>query len=573
VTRTVPSDELARAAAQYWEETLRHDPILATSLGDRRWDDRLPDPSPEGREDRRAELRRTLAQAEAIAPSDLVPDDRITRAALVAQVESDLAQLGAGLDEWSVDPLDGPQITALNIQAFQSVDIPDHGMAMVARWMAMGAWLDAHAANLRRGRAAGRVAVRTPVARVVDQLEGILAMGDDALPLLAPARTHHGDWSPADRRAFSEGLARAVREVVRPALVRFRDVLAGEILPAARPDDHPGIHQLAGGQDAYERLIRVHTSLPLSADEIHAAGMVEVERIDEEIRLLGARTLGADRLPEILALLRSDPALHFSTREEVRETAERALSRARAAIPGWFGLIPGTGCVVIPMGEHEEVHSTIAYYRQPAADGSRPGSYYVNTGSPETRPRYEAEVLAFHESIPGHHLQIAISQELTGLPAFRRHLGPTAFVEGWALYTERLSDEMGLYTGDLDRMGVLSFDAWRACRLVVDTGLHTRGWTRRQAIEFMTAHTALAPNNIANEVDRYIVWPGQALGYKVGQLELQRLRRETKVRLGAAFDIRQFHDAVLRHGALGLEALRAVVEADVVTPEEPETIP
>ena len=215
---------------------------------------------------------------------------------------------------------------------------------------------------------------------------------------------------------------------------------------------------------------------------------------------------------------------------------------------------------------HEERHSTIAYYREPPTDGSRPGRYYVNTYAPETRPRYEAEALAFHEAVPGHHLQIAIGQELDRLPAFRRHAETTAFVEGWALYTERLSDEMGLYTGDLDRIGMLSFDAWRASRLVVDTGMHALGWSRDAAISFMLAHTALAANNIANEVDRYIGWPGQALAYKIGQLEIRALRGEAKEALGSGFDIRGFHDAVLGHGALPLGALREAVTADLALP-------
>ena len=213
------------------------------------------------------------------------------------------------------------------------------------------------------------------------------------------------------------------------------------------------------------------------------------------------------------------------------------------------------------MGPHEEDHSTIAYYRQPAIDGSRPGQYYLNTAEPETRPRYELEALTYHESIPGHHLQIAIGQELPHLPEFRRHLGPTAFFEGWGLYTERLSDEMGLYSGDLDRIGVLSYDAWRAARLVVDTGIHAMGWTRDRAIAFMLEHTALAPNNIVNEVDRYIVLPGQALAYKLGQLEILRLRAEARATLGDRFDIRGFHDTVLGSGALALPTLRGVVEA------------
>jgi uncharacterized protein (DUF885 family) len=218
------------------------------------------------------------------------------------------------------------------------------------------------------------------------------------------------------------------------------------------------------------------------------------------------------------------------------------------------------------MGPHEEAHSTLAYYRQPAADGSRPGQYCLNTSLPGSRPRFEAEALAYHEAVPGHHLQIAIGQELAGLPEFRKHLGPTAFFEGWGLYAERLSDDMGLYTGDLDRIGILSFDGWRACRLVVDTGMHALGWTRQQAIDFMTAHTALSGNNIANEVDRYIAWPGQALAYKLGQLEILRLRDEARARQGGAFEIKAFHDAVLGNGALGLESLRTIVERRLPAP-------
>jgi uncharacterized protein (DUF885 family) len=226
----------------------------------------------------------------------------------------------------------------------------------------------------------------------------------------------------------------------------------------------------------------------------------------------------------------------------------------------WFGILPQAPCEVVRMEPHQEKHSTIAFYRRPAADGSRPGQYYINTYAPETRPRYEAEALAYHESIPGHHLQIAIGQELTRLPAFRRHAWVTVFGEGWGLYVERLADEMGLYSGDLDRIGMLSYDAWRACRLVVDTGIHALGWSRQQAIDYMLANTALAENNIVNEVDRYITTPGQALAYKIGQREILRLRREAEKRLGPRFDIKSFHDAVLGEGTVDLATLRAMVE-------------
>jgi len=242
-----------------------------------------------------------------------------------------------------------------------------------------------------------------------------------------------------------------------------------------------------------------------------------------------------------------------------RAAAASSLARAQEAAPDWFGRLPLAPCEIVAMAEHEEPHAGAAYYRVPANDGSRPGQYVLNTSAPARRPRYELEALTYHESIPGHHLQIALGQELDHLPLFRRNLGPTSYFEGWGLYAERLADEMGLYTGDLDRIGQLSFDAWRAGRLVVDTGIHALGWSRSKAVEFMVRHTALAPSSIADEVDRYIVTPGQALAYKTGQLELLHLRDEARATMGAGFDIRAFHDVVLAGGALPLPTLRTVV--------------
>jgi uncharacterized protein (DUF885 family) len=351
----------------------------------------------------------------------------------------------------------------------------------------------------------------------------------------------------------------AVDSYVRPGFVRLDRFVREVALPAARPADRPGLCGVSALREIYDKTLRIHTSLPLTAQAIHATGLAEVARINEETRALGERVLGVSDLAGIHARLRGDPALHFTTREEVEAKALSTLRRAEAAMPRWFGRLAKTPCIVRRIEEHEEAFTTIAYYRQSAADGSRPGTYFINTYAPETRPRYEAEALAFHEAVPGHHTQIALAQELEDVPEFRKHTGPTAYVEGWALYTERLCDEMGLYTGDLDRLGMLSFDSWRACRLVVDTGLHSEGWSRRRAIDYMLANSALAENNIENEVDRYIAWPGQATAYKTGQLEILRLRAATQQRLGGAFDIKAFHDAVLGAGAVGLETLADIV--------------
>jgi uncharacterized protein (DUF885 family) len=561
----VGTDErLAAVARSYWELTLEQDPLFATSIGDRRFDHRLPDRSPGAVAEQRARLTLLLDEAEVVAEQDLREPERVTRSALIESITSDVARIDAGLHEWEVDPLEGPQVTFNNLESFQPIRTLDEARAMIERWRAMPGWIDTEIANLRRSLGDGRVPARDTVERVIDEVEDLLGRPSTTWALARPADAKHRDWPAAERDRFRAELLATIEDAIQPAFARYRAALADEVLPASRPSERPGVMHVPGGPDAYRRMIRYHTSLDLDAEEVHATGVQEIARIDAEFVELGRRVLGTIDLATTLARLREDPALHFSTRDEVFSKAETALARAQETIPDWFGILPRARCEVVRIEEHEEKHSTIAYYRQPATDGSRPGQFFINTYQPETRPRYEAEALAYHESIPGHHLQIAIAQELAGLPDFRRHLGPGAYVEGWGLYTERLADEMGIYSGDLDRFGVLSFDAWRACRLVVDTGMHALGWTRDQAIGYMAAHTALGDNNIRNEVDRYIVWPGQALGYKTGQLELLRLRGEVQSRLGPRFDIRAFHDAVLGNGALPLTTLRELVGRLVV---------
>ena len=555
-----PSRALADVATRYWDANLAFHPTLATYLGDRRFDDRLDDRSDAAIDAQRGRLTAFAAEAEAIDTRILDGEDRITRSALLAQIRTDLAFLDVDLGAWSVDPLGGPHIAVLNMESLQPAATLEQAHTMVARWNAMGPWLDSHGDRLRSRAAAGFVGVHAAIVKVIDQLESSLALADDELPLLAPLQAAHIDWTEDERDVFDHDLRSAVREVVRPALQRYLDTLRDDILPIARPDERPGLSHVPGGRDAYARLIEAHTSLPLTADEVHAIGLEEVARIDRETRGRWAIASSARRI------WRSSANGCARTRRCTSRPATRSARWPRRPwhapgppIPEWFGILPVADCVVIVMPEHEERHSTIAYYRQPALDGSRPGQYAINTWEPTTRPRYEAQALAFHEAIPGHHLQLAISQELTELPDFRRHDGPTAYIEGWGLYTERLSDEMGLYSGDLDRIGVLSFDAWRACRLVVDTGMHALGWTRRQAIDFMLEHTVLAENNVVNEIDRYIVDPGQALAYKIGQREILRLRAEAREAQGARFDLRAFHDAVLGHGVVGLETLGEIV--------------
>jgi uncharacterized protein (DUF885 family) len=341
----------------------------------------------------------------------------------------------------------------------------------------------------------------------------------------------------------------------------MRDFLRDTLLPKAR-GDREGLVSVPGGDACYRAAILYHVGLPRTPAELHALGIAEIARTDREIAALGKTWFGTPDLAATIAKLRSDPALYFTSAGELLAAAQKALDRAKAAVPRFFSVLPRTDCVMRETPAYEAPYSTIAYYRQPHYDGSKPGEYFVNTYKPETRARYELEALTWHESIPGHHLQIALAQELGGeLPMFRKLDGSTAFVEGWALYTERLADEMGLYTSDLDRLGKLSYDAWRGSRLVVDTGIHALGWTRAQAEAYMREHTALTEVNIKNEVDRYIGWPGQALAYKVGQLEIFKLRSEAQAQLGDKFDLKAFHAVVLGAGAVTLPVLGDRVHA------------
>jgi uncharacterized protein (DUF885 family) len=568
---TAESDpQLAQLSDEYWTGRLRADPIEATLLGDHRWGAELPDPSPGAnqREIERLEaIQRRLGTLQKTSWTDV---DRVTLAALLGEIESEIAWRRCAIADWAIDPRDGPHVTFQNLAQLTPVVTEADGAALLARWRKMGTYLDARVSNLRMAAQQHRIATRGTVQRVLQQLHDILAAPTREWVLMAPAHADHPDWSPEARRDFSAGVAAAVETVIKPALQRYRDVAAAEILPAARDDDHVGLGSIADGAACYQRMIRVHTSLALSAEQIHHIGLEEIARIRAEMIELGHKLFGTRDLAAIQARLRGDPALYFNTRAEVEAKAREALLRAEAAVPAWFATLPRTPCEVVRVEAYEEKDTTIAYYRQPAVDGSRTGRYYINTYAPETRPRYEAEALAFHESVPGHHTQIALAMEAIGIPEFRKHLGVTAYVEGWALYTERLADEMGLYSADLDRMGMLSFDAWRASRLVVDTGLHAMGWSRHQAIAYMLENTALAANNIENEVDRYIGWPGQALAYKLGQREMFALRALARDRLGARFDIRAFHDQILRHGAVSLAILRGEIERwlDQVDPKE-----
>ena len=366
------------------------------------------------------------------------------------------------------------------------------------------------------------------------------------------------EWDDLKRARWKHAMEEQVTSSINPGFARYRDGIAADVLSKSRPPEKSGVCWLPDGEEIYRRAVKRYTSLDTDPHEVHQIGLDEIASLEDEYRTLGSKVLGTTSISEIYHRLRNDPALRFKTAQEVHRAAESALARATEAIPDWFGRLPEAPCIVQPVPDVGAADATIAYYFPPSDDG-RPGIFFINLSEPETRTRFESEVLAFHEAIPGHHLQLAIAQELQGVPAFRRHGNVTVFVEGWGLYTERLADEMGLYSGDVERMGILSFDSWRAGRLVVDTGLHALGWSRQKAIDYFVENSPQAINNIVNEVDRYIGYTGQALAYKMGQRELFRLRSEAQKAMGPRFDIKGFHDTVLESGPVPLGLLGDLV--------------
>jgi uncharacterized protein (DUF885 family) len=401
--------------------------------------------------------------------------------------------------------------------------------------------------------AEGARAGRTPVARLVRSAIAQLDLVIEDPTVGAMARTD------ADH-AFAQAVAVAIDEDARSALAAYRDELRTVVLPGARDDDQPGLCYLPDGEAMYSAMARQHTSMSLSPGELHAMGREIVAEVREEIIETGSRLFGTTDVHAIFGHLSDDISLRYRSREEMLEHARRVVAAAEAEAPNWFATVPDVPCNVAPVPDAEEAGMAAAYYMPGAIDGSRTGTYYLNTSKPEERHRYIAEDIAFHEAVPGHHFQLTIAMESKDLVPARQVLYDTACAEGWGLYSERLADEMELYSDDLARMGLFAADSWRASRLVVDTGLHALGWSRQRAVDWMAAHTPLPALEIETEIDRYISYPGQALAYMVGRREIVRLRMAAAERLGSRFDLREFHDLVLRVGMLPLPALARTVE-------------
>jgi uncharacterized protein (DUF885 family) len=549
--------ELARLGEEFFEVVHTADPFSATQVGASGFDALVPDPSRAGAAHDAQQIGRIGEELSRVDVTRLDQPGRVNYAVMAHLAWAARSDLEHGL--WEANASAGGYVSP-QAMAFMSVPtaLLDDAAAVdsyLQRLRGLGGYFDAAARRYGEAKRDGRVPTQVGTRQSIEQIEGHIGR-DVADDVMVAVRLPDG----VDQAAIRREAAGIVEGEIRPALRRLVACLRDELLPVARPDDKVGIRFVPGGAEGYRAAVRKHTTTELSPEEIHQIGLDCLAALQDEWAELGGRVLGITDVPAILERLRDDPSLRFTSSAEIVRTVADALRRAEEARGSWFPRFDIPDCVIEEIDPVEAGNAPLAYYRPPAAGGLRPGAHCVLTAEPLQRYVYEYEALSFHESTPGHHLQIASSQTLP-LPAFRRFLDAEVcgYVEGWGLYCERLADEMGLYTSDLQRLGMLSFDSLRACRLVVDTGMHHYGWSRSQAMDFMWRNTATTQANVRNEIDRYIGWPGQALAYMVGRREIQRLRGEAERQLGARFDIRAFHGTVLGNGAVPLGVLEQLV--------------
>jgi uncharacterized protein (DUF885 family) len=542
-----PNAAVNDLADRFWEGVLERDPLWATVLGDERYNDRWPDLGPDGRAADEAAYRSVLEEAHAIPADGLDPEQLITRDLLVLVAENHLEFLAQKQYQLAVDHMSGPQIWPVQAAQYQPGDTPERLEKLLRRYERFGEMIEQYVGTLAEGIADGRTAATKPVERAVEQIGRLLEIPAEQAPAAAMAQVGDDD---------RPRVVAAVAAHVYPALRRMRDFLVDEYQPVARPQ--PGISTTPGGDAAYRLAIRMQTTVAATAEEVHEFGLADLETIEAEMDGI-ARGLGHADRHALRQALADDPANHTSDPAALVRLAQEQTDRAYAAAPRYFGRFPSANCEVKAVEAYREVESPPAFYMPPSLDGSRIGQYYINTYQPEERQLHRIASITFHEATPGHHFQIAIEMELAGLPAFRTlgaRMAGVAYSEGWGLYCERLADEMGLYASEEERMGMLETQAFRAARLVVDSGLHAMSWSRDEAIEFMQERGGLPAVDAAIEVDRYTIWPGQALSYKVGQREIERARADVSAAMGDSFDLRAFHDEVLGHGSLPLATLR-----------------
>lgn len=556
-------DEAARLHQLFADQhawLMRHDPELATFEGYPGYNDRWSDRSPEAIAAAKKHTVELLPRLLAIDRAKLGPDDQLNFDLFRWMVETEIEGNRFPSELLAIDPLGGgvhsevPQV----LESAPARTVKDYEDA-IARLTSAPALVDQNIALLREGLRTGVTQPRVVMRDVPAQVDAILKQAPAESVLLKNFNNFPASIPPADQDRLRREAAALVDGKVYPAFRTWRDFLVNEYIPHCR--ETIAFSAVPDGAAWYRANVKRQTTTGLTPEQIHAIGESEVKRIRAEMEKTLAAADFHGSFVEFVQFLRADPRFYYTRADDLVTGYRDICKRIDEQLPKLFGKLPRTPYGVEPIDAYYAPSQTTAFYDPGSVDGSRPGIYRVNTYKLDQRPKYEMEVLSMHESVPGHHLQIALAHELTDVPDFRKSLDPTAFVEGWGLYAESLGYEMGFYKDPYSRFAQLSYEMWRACRLVVDTGMHAMGWTRQQAIDFMKANTALTATNIVAEVDRYIAWPGQADAYKIGQLKIRELRTKAEQRLGAKFDVRRFHDEVLSAGAIPLNVLDTRVNA------------
>ncbi len=555
-----PSNETLRALMdQVWEFELDEYPLLATDVGDPRGQDRLASNTPADLQRRQLARAGFLKSLDAIDLSSLDAEDQVDVDLLRRKLETEQTDYRLGLHLMPINNREGFHIGLPELPRQMNPDSREDMENYIARLNQFPRYVAEQIALLRQGIDAGltqpaiimRDSVRQAQAHVVDDPEESLFLTNLAEESIA--KLSEEDWNELRPKVLD-----AIRHSVIPAYRDFAKFLKTTYVPACRGSI--AARSLPGGRALYQAQIRKFTTLEMTPDELHQTGIRENARIRSQMEAIKDRVQFDGDLQAFLKHLRTDPKFYPKTKEELLKEVAYILKQADGRLPNLFGKLPRTPYGIREVPDYVAPQTTSAYYWPPATDGTRGGFYYVNTYNLSARPLYQLEALSFHEAVPGHHLQLALQAELEGLHPIRKQSNFTAFIEGWALYSEKLGSELGFYKDPYQEFGRLSMEAWRASRLVVDTGIHAKGWTRQQAITYMQENTALSEHNIVAEVDRYIGWPGQALGYKVGELFITELRERAEKQLGDAFDVRKFHDAVLSSGSIPLPVLERKIE-------------
>jgi uncharacterized protein (DUF885 family) len=553
------NNELQQLSSDFFQNSLDSSPTSAIMRGHKQYFDQIEEMNDETFEKETKKVNNFISRLESINPDSLSNREKVTHGMLEFALSSNKDSLldrswefGAGVSGF----------TGFLIDYNQQMFVPDSESAdMLLKRLELYKRLYTQIAEVQKiGLNNNRVATERNLLRTIDQLENYLGSSLEKDPLLLI------NFSPEISESFISDWKEKAKKIIdaniRPAVLAYLEQLKTEHIPKGRTDEHSGIMWIEGGEESYLRALRKYTGhKDITVEEVHNVGLSEIDRLKKEFFEIGKNVFpGVSTPEEVLQRMQTEPSMRYESKEQMLQLAVDTIERAYKPLGEWFTVFPKSPCKVLPVPAESEQHAPPAYYYPPLPDGSRDGTYFLNTYKAETKSIFEAESVAFHEAIPGHHLDRTIAVELQDVPDFQKYVASTAFVEGWGLYSEQLANEMGLYSNDVQQLGRLGNDAWRACRLVLDTGMHGMGWSRDKAIKFFKENSPIEAINAEIETDRYIAWPGQACSYKMGQLKIEELRRKAENQLGDKFDIRYFHDEVLCDGGITLPILENKID-------------